>query len=154
MNPKLLTTVTFLFLLLGINSYSQHHHEKLKSLKIGYLTETLELTSKEAEGFWPIYNLHQENIHQIRYIDIRELRRKINTEKDLKDKDAEIILDNLLKKEEAILAERSKMFKKLKTVLPPKKLLKLFKSEIDFNQKILKEYRTRSKNGYSKRSNK
>ena len=35
--------------------------EKIKALKIAYLTEKLDLSSNEAEKFWPIYNKHKNN---------------------------------------------------------------------------------------------
>ena len=38
------------------------HKEKIKLLKISYLTEQLDLTSLEAEKFWPVYNEHSKNI--------------------------------------------------------------------------------------------
>lgn len=153
MKLKYTKAITILLFLVSINSFSQSHGEKLKALKVGYITESIELTSDEAEKFWPIYNLHQNNIHQLRHIDARKLRHKIKDESDfneMSEDEARNLLNNLLKKEEDIINEQKLMFETLKTILPAKKLLKLYKAENDFNRKILHEYRTRSK---SKRSN-
>ena len=134
-----------IFLSIGINANSQPHEKmkKIKALKIGFITESLELTPDEATEFWPIYNLHQDKIHQL-YHQNRRLRHSMKGDQyfeDLTDKDAENILNDLLKMNKIIEQEKSTMFEKLKTILPAKKLLKLYKVENDFNRKMLEQYR-------------
>ncbi len=34
--------------------------DKIKSLKIAFITERLDLSTKEAQTFWPIYNEYEE----------------------------------------------------------------------------------------------
>lgn len=134
-------------LLVGFSSFSQENRmSKFKSLKIGYITEQLELTSDEAEKFWPIYNLHYENIHEIRHSVNRKLRGDLNNPEKLNsmtNKEAEIILNKLLNQDAEMQKEQALMFHNLKPVLPAKKLLKLHKAENDFNRKILEQYRKR-----------
>ena len=157
MKPKIIVLIIALLFIGGINTYSQDHGERLRSLKIGYITESIELTSDEAEKFWPIYNLHQNNIHQLRHIDTRKLRHKIKDESnfnEMSENEARNLLNNLLKKEEDIINEQKLMFETLTTVLPAKKLLKLYKAENDFNRRIFQEYRKRSKTESIKRSKK
>ena len=48
-------------------------------------------------------------------------------------------------KEEDIIDEQKLMFEKLRTILPAKKLLKLYKAENDFNRKIFQEYKKRTR---------
>ena len=38
------------------NSSSQDRHEKIEQLKITFITRELNLTSSEAQQFWPVYN--------------------------------------------------------------------------------------------------
>ena len=40
----------------GRTDRSPESREKFRSIKIAYFTEELELTSEEAEKFWPVYN--------------------------------------------------------------------------------------------------
>ena len=40
--------------------------DKIKALKIAYITEQLNLTTEEAQKFWPIYNLYDKEQHTIR----------------------------------------------------------------------------------------
>ena len=38
--------------------------EKIQSLKIAFITQKLELTSDEAQKFWPVYNRYETEIRQ------------------------------------------------------------------------------------------
>ena len=49
-----------LFLLMASISFAQGFRdkkEKVKALKVAYITEQLDLTTEEAQKFWPIYTL-------------------------------------------------------------------------------------------------
>lgn len=77
---KKVLTITLLFLLIGLDAMAQQPddlepaqldpkaQEKINNLRIAYLTERLNLTSEQAEKFWPIYR------------EFAQERRKINTE--------------------------------------------------------------------------
>ena len=52
-------------------------HEKIEKMKIGFITNELDLSSKEAEKFWPIYNEMQKKI-------ITEKKLQRDAAKDLK----------------------------------------------------------------------
>ena len=55
----LITTTTF---------YGQRRpdREKIKTLKVAFITERLDLSSSEAETFWPAYNAHQKQMNSFR----------------------------------------------------------------------------------------
>ena len=40
--------------------------EKIASLKVGFITNELKLTTKEAEVFWPVYNQFDNEISTLR----------------------------------------------------------------------------------------
>lgn len=144
-NIQFILLAVFLFFGFYANGQPHEKMQQLKTLKIGFITESLELTSDEAADFWPIYNLYQDKIHQL-YHQNRRLRHSMQGAQyfeDLTDEDASDILNSLLEMNESIEEEKSTMFEKLKTVLPAKKLLKLYKVEKDFNRKILEQYRKR-----------
>ena len=98
-----------IFLSFAINASSQPHEKmkEIKALKIGFITESLELTQDEAAEFWPVYNLHQDKIHKL-YHQNRRLRHSMKGDQyfeDLTDKDAENILNDLLKMNKVIEQE-------------------------------------------------
>jgi len=127
-------------------SYSQRgSRERVKTLKIAYITEQLNLSSKEAQQFWPIYNKHDETMESLK----KEERRSIRSIKDadgpegLSEKEAEELLRNHIKGEEQKLNARKKLITDLRQVIPYKKILKLVKAERDFNKRLLKQLRDR-----------
>ncbi|TAL60732.1 MAG: hypothetical protein EPN88_15515, partial [Bacteroidetes bacterium] len=50
-----------LLMFTGIRLTAQNQNlEKLNAFKIGFFTKKLNLTSQEAEKFWPVYNEYQK----------------------------------------------------------------------------------------------
>jgi len=52
----------------------RNRHEQIQAMKIAYITERLDLSSEEAEKFWPIYNDYNDKKGEILH-EIREFRR-------------------------------------------------------------------------------
>lgn len=144
--------ITLLLTLGGISAHAQGHNEKMpeekiKALKIAFLTSRLELTTTEAQAFWPLYNEYQNKTMELH-------KSKMNIGKALKSKfdqltDAEMnkLMDEyiaLKQKETAIEVEYLEKFRK---VLPVKKIAMLLKAERDFKAEVLKEYKNRAPDG-------
>lgn len=149
---KQILLLSFTFLLLSVNINAQHrppefkNRDKIRALKTGFITDALDLTSKEAEKFWPIYNAYDKKIVTLRFEKMRELRNKVKTREDfdaLKDKDAEKLLVEFLKIEKNILEAKSSLNKQLLKIISAKKILKLYKAEDDFNRRLLDRLRNR-----------
>ena len=53
---------------LSVVSWSQGRGqlERIKAFKTGYLTQELDLSSAEAEKFWPIYNEYEKKMFELR----------------------------------------------------------------------------------------
>ena len=49
--------------------------EKLNTYKIGFFTKKLNLTSSEAEKFWPVYNEYQKQKNQIQLEKIKLIQK-------------------------------------------------------------------------------
>ena len=119
-------------------------NDQLKTLKISYISEVLELTSDEAQNFWPIYNEHQDKIHKLRRIKQKELMEKITSSGGidaLAEKEAEKILDEFMAIENNIQVEQSNMYSELRQVISVKKVLKLHRAENEFNRKLIQRLR-------------
>ena len=119
-------------------------NDQLKTLKISYISEVLELTSDEAQNFWPIYNEHQDKIHKLRRIKQKELMEKITSSGGidaLAEKEAEKILDEFMAIENNIQVEQSNMYSELRHVISVKKVLKLHRAENEFNRKLIQRLR-------------
>ncbi len=128
-------------------SYGQQNkEERIKTIKIGFITEQLDLSSSEAEKFWPIYNKHQDVIYQLRKKERNQIRKEINQQTDINsisNAKANELLDAILSIDQKIQKEEIAMYTELRKVIAPQKLLKLRKAEKDFNRKMLEQYKRR-----------
>ena len=135
-----------IFLLVASLSFSQgfkEKREKVKALKVAYITEQLELTTDEAQKFWPIYNAFDENQSELRHEKMRSILDRFkpgNVEK-LSEKDASNSLAQMEKIEEDLFNLKKKFIKDLQGVISAKKIIKLKKAEEDFNRELLKQMR-------------
>lgn len=115
------------------------HREKIKALKVAYITEELNMSTDVAQKFWPVYNKYESqrrDLHKREHIDLDQYQ-NISEEK------AEEMLKEYLavEKEEYII--KRDLFSDLKRFLSARDIIKLHKLEADFNKKLLKEYRSR-----------
>ena len=144
MKTKILFPI--IFLLVTSLSFSQgfkEKREKVKALKVAYITEQLELTTDEAQKFWPIYNAFDENQSELRHEKMRSILDRFkpgNVEK-LSEKDASNSLAQMEKIEEDLFNLKKKFIKDLQSVISAKKIIKLKKAEEDFNRELLKQMR-------------
>lgn len=96
----------------------------IKSLEIAYITNRLNLSPEEAQGFWPIYNNYS--------VELKVARMKATN-----NNSSEIELD------EALLNIRKKYSVLFSQVIPPAKVDIFFKSEKEFGHFVQKEMERR-----------
>ena len=112
---------------------------ELKALKIGYLTKQLELTSSEAEVFWPVYNEFDKKMFELRQQKILKSR-NLNIES-LNDEEALELIETMKESEKSKYNYESQLIEDLMKILPPKKIILLKKSEIEFGKQVLEQYK-------------
>ncbi|NEU07765.1 hypothetical protein GZH53_05530 [Flavihumibacter sp. R14] len=110
-------------------------YEQIESLKVAYITQKLDLSTSEAEKFWPVYNNYQQELRVI-YKQRREARAKQKADPNNK-------LDNELDFESRILNIRKKYKDEFSKVLPPDKVLSYFNAEREFREQMIKELKDR-----------
>ncbi|MBA6151264.1 hypothetical protein [Gelidibacter maritimus] len=137
-------TFIFLMILTSWSTFSQNSdkRERIKSLKVAFITERLALTQTEAQKFWPIYNAYEtekDNQRRLGY----EKRKQISD--NITEAEAKIALNDLIKFERNRENLRIDFIETLlkQNVLPAKKILQLRTTEDEFNRKMLQEYRKR-----------
>lgn len=124
--------------------FAQERHAKIKALKVAHITEQLDLTPKEAEGFWPIYNASEEKMEALRTIERREIIGKIKNDfESLTDTEATALIEKTLEVKEKELQTFRALVKDLKGVIPPKKIILLRKAEDDFKRQLLEHFRNK-----------
>jgi len=137
----LLVTTTFFY---GQNKYD---HEKIKSLKVAFITEKLDLSSKEAEAFWPIYNDYEKKREALRQNKRKEIKAKMKNADELSEKEANVLLAKYLRFEEEE-EELDKIFlEDTSKVISAKKTLLLLRSEDEFKRQLIRQYRHKKSGG-------
>lgn len=113
--------------------------EKFSTYKIGFFTKKMNLTSQEAEKFWPVYNDYQKQRNLIQRDKIMLIRGFNLNESTLDDRQLTEMGDKLIKdiSDESSLAVA--FHKKIKEILPPAKVIKYYQAENQYKIQLLKE---------------
>lgn len=143
-------TIAFLMPLLLIvsNSFAQTSHQKdykkkddskIKSMKVAYITNELDLTPEEARKFWPVYNEWQ-NKKEKAWQDFKDKTPAKDADIDeLSDQQINNIIDaHIVKKQKKANLQRQYL-KDIKQVLPLAKVAKLLHAEHSFKRHLLDE---------------
>ncbi len=132
-------------MLFSIQIYGQHKpdRDKIKALKVAFFTEHLDLTSKEAEAFWPLYNKYDDERNVLREREHNEIRYKLKEMNGLSEKEAVTLLNTYLEMEEEEEELDRAFLKNLSKVITAKKTLLLLRTEDDFKRQLIRQYRSR-----------
>lgn len=139
--------LTLLLLILSISTFSQdkfkEKREKIKALKVAFITDELNLTSNEAAKFWPIYNAFDDKQSELKYDKMRSYKDRLENDeaKKMTNKEASSLLTQMENTDDELYQLRKKYNANLKGVLSPIKIVQLKSAEEKFNRKLLKQYR-------------
>jgi hypothetical protein len=112
----------------------EQREERVKAYRVAMFTETLRLTSDEAQGFWPVYN---------DYLDKREqVQQQLKPTKQLDAMSDNEVEDQIrrhfdLKQRELDLEKE--LYQNLRKVLPLRKIAKLPAAEREFRESLVKK---------------
>ncbi|GAB1375040.1 MAG: hypothetical protein QMB82_09625 [Bacteroidales bacterium] len=122
----------------------QNRYEQIQSAKIAFFTSELELSPKEAEEFWPIYN----NFWKEREKSYRRIQGNLkNIEKALsgESKISETELKSLMDKYVSGFSSEGEIFKNFHSqfmkILPSEKVAKIYVTEEKFRVKMIHQLR-------------
>jgi hypothetical protein len=115
--------------------------ERIRSLKIAYITDKLNLSSPEAEKFWPVYNKYDNELMIVRMDYMKKhqpagfgRRKRI---------EAQQYIENDLDFQEEVLHIKKKYKDEFLKVISPEKLADLYAAEQEFRRMLIR----RLKNG-------
>jgi len=124
----------------------QTKKDMIEAQKVAFITQQIELTPKESQTFWPVYNEYKEKSREL----IKANRQQMMAYTKLvnpTEKQAEEIVDAQIIHEQKMLDLKKTYHIQFKALLPATKLIKLYKSEKDFNKFLLKQMREKKKEG-------
>lgn len=142
------TLLPIILLLVSLNITAQHNskRERIKALKVSFITENLDLSEKEAQQFWPVYNEYETQNTEIRFKEVRAIRKEIRDNIDtMSDEEAKSLIKKLNDAEMRMHKLRISFSEKLMGILPAKKIIQLKIAEDDFKKKMLQELKKRKK---------
>ena len=153
---KMKKILAFAFILVATASFAQgppppadgqgpspQQMEKIKTMKIGFLTERLNLSSEEAKTFWPVYNKYQDELEVIRKSHRENLQNAQKNFDEMSDKDVEKTVDAEFAFRQNELDIMKRYHPEFKKILPMKKVAKLYKAEEDFKRQLIEKLQER-----------
>jgi hypothetical protein len=117
--------------------------ERLEAYKVAFFTKRLNLSPGEAEKFWPVYNDFQKQKNLIQAEKAAIIRNFNQNESTLTDNELIKLGDKLI----GTITDESSLalnfHKKLKEVLPPAKVIRLYQAENQYRMQLLNELQER-----------
>jgi hypothetical protein len=137
------TILITLLLAFTVSTFAQKNKraERIKALKVAFITEHLDLTPKEAQLFWPVYNASEDEKNALRK-ETQNIRKDVNFES-LTDNQANKLVQTMLEFEDRKHQLHKKQVTNLLKVIPAKKVIKLRIAEEKFNRRMLQEIKNR-----------
>lgn len=128
--------------MLFYNDIQAQDNSDVDSFKIAYITQQLDLTSAQAEKFWPIYNKHNKKYQNLKKNTWEPIKKDLKNIDKLTEKESEKLLKEYRQYRRTRLEYRETYINELLTVISPKKVMQLKKAEYDFNKELLKQIKS------------
>jgi hypothetical protein len=135
-NILLAAILSFAFCMnLSANHNCEDWKKRVQNEKIAYLSTELDMTSKEAQNFWPVYNTIEKEkdqaMHQV-FKTYFEMKKAIEDGKS--EKEILTLLNKYLAAQDNQKAVEKKAVEEYLKVLPASKVAKIFVSEENFRR--------------------
>ncbi|MGB0837280.1 MAG: hypothetical protein ACPGRE_04215 [Flavobacteriaceae bacterium] len=137
-------TLILLFAGIGIqNGQAQHkdRYEKIRTLKIAYISDQMNFSEEEAERFWPIYNRYDRLKNENRQKTSKFIK-SISPDRDfesISESDAKKLLVYMKSSRLTDFEYDQKMTEEISDLIGYKKTVQLYHIERDFNRKLFKK---------------
>jgi Spy/CpxP family protein refolding chaperone len=118
------------------------NREKIETMKIGFITQKLDLTAEEAQKFWPVYNQFTNEMEKSRKDFRGKMMEEVKDIDNMTEAEANKALNDMINYKTAELDLIKKYNAEFKKVLPSKKVVKLFMAEQEFKRELLKKLRS------------
>ena len=133
-----------LLLFAGTIQAQRPGNDQIQALKTAHITQALNLTSEEAEKFWPIYNKFDKQLETTRKQERREIVSMVRGDVDaLSNEEAEQLIAKMINFKEKQFEHYKTLVMELKGVIPPQKILRLRKAEDGFRRILMEQLRKR-----------
>lgn len=126
----------------AVFAQSDEQIKKFNEERESYFNEKLELTASEKEAFWPVYTDFTNRKMKIVEEERNTFKYSNENADNLSDQEINEILARILNYKKQVFQLEQEYYKdKFPIVLPPEKVLKLYKVEWDFRRHLVKKLR-------------
>ena len=125
------------FFMLSQNIFDKKR-DKIERKKIAFITKELDLSSEEAQAFWPIYNSYSDKKEELNKKRIKEFNKMEENRSSLTEKEIGYIIDNQFKIAQEALDLRVNYNKEFQKVISNSQISQLFQAELEFRKKLLR----------------
>ena len=118
--------------------------QQVQSARIAFFTAELDLTSEEAEVFWPIYNRlwkERETAHKEAQKSLKDISQYVKGEKKLSEAELKVLLLQYVDRNIAIGDVDKRYYNEFVNVIPIDKIARLYKAEEDFRMRMIHQLR-------------
>lgn len=141
---KILTILLVLFTVCSFAQDREKHMERIKALRVAFISDRLDLSPEEAQKFWPVFNQFDErqaDLHKQK----RQLMHKLRPENttNLSEKETAALMEQDENLETDMQNNRKRLAKELQGIIPNQKILMLKQLDIEFKEKLLKQMKNR-----------
>lgn len=129
-----------LFLSLTSATHAQPGRDRVEALRVSFITKRVDLTSSEAERFWPVYNEYNEKIKALR----KNLRQTFKTAgENLNDKSAEEACQLEIQTRQAEADLHRLYGERIRDIIGARKLVRLRLAEEEFKREMINTLKDR-----------
>ena len=115
----------------------RERYEQIEAIKVAFITKKLDLTTEEAQKFWPVYNNYQKEL-----MELMKKRREDRQKTDIAPNDK---INADLAYETKMLDLKKKYKKLYSKAIPSEKILLLYQAEREFREHLIKQLNHRRK---------
>ncbi|MFI5171334.1 MAG: hypothetical protein ACHQFW_03035 [Chitinophagales bacterium] len=109
--------------------------DKIEPLRIAFLTKYLELTTEEAQKFWPVYNNMRAELKVI--MDSEKNLKNGKSINDMTDEELNKLINSHFENDQKILDLKKKYVAEFKKVIPLRKVALLADAENEFKRQMI-----------------
>lgn len=142
---RIKTIAILMFVFASLTALAQPgDRERIKQLKIAFITEELHLSKEEGQLFWPLFNAFEEERHGHEKR-MRKMFKALEEKTNLTSQDVLQANDKATEERIAMAKSEQKYIQEVTALLGPERTLTLLRSEEKFRKRVLEELRDRRK---------
>lgn len=134
--------ILLLLLSLKVAGQESPSQNRVYQVKVKFFNEKLDLSAKESEKFWPVYNDYQSRKNRLSN-EKKNIIQYFNQNKaNMSDEEIKKSLDRYIEIEKENTALLETYNNKFKEILPQEKVLQIYITEVEFRNYLLQRLRT------------